>query len=99
MVDGNLRLTYAQFGERCDRWSIALSRLGVGKGDRVAVGTVLARLENRDLAALRLVIRRDVAGSGLLDDVVLDPAHGGTDTGARGTGGVRERTSVRTEVS
>ena len=36
VVDGNLRLTYAQFGERCDRWSMALSRLGVGKGDRVA---------------------------------------------------------------
>jgi fatty-acyl-CoA synthase len=36
VVDGNLRLTYAQFGERCDRWSIALSRLGIGKGDRVA---------------------------------------------------------------
>ena len=36
VVDGNLRLTYAQFGERCDRWSAALSRLGIRKGDRVA---------------------------------------------------------------
>ena len=36
VVDGKLRLTYAQFGERCDRWSMALARLGVGKGDRVA---------------------------------------------------------------
>jgi fatty-acyl-CoA synthase len=36
VVDGDLRLTYAQFGERCDRWSSALSKLGVGKGDRVA---------------------------------------------------------------
>ncbi|MDP9010830.1 MAG: AMP-binding protein, partial [Pseudomonadota bacterium] len=36
VVDGNLRLTYAQFGERCDRWSVALAKLGVGKGDRVA---------------------------------------------------------------
>ena len=36
VVDGELRLTYTQFGERCDRWSCALSRLGVGPGDRVA---------------------------------------------------------------
>jgi len=36
VVDGDLRFTYAQFGERCDRWSVALANLGVGKGDRVA---------------------------------------------------------------
>jgi fatty-acyl-CoA synthase len=36
VVDGALRLTYAQLGERCDRWSAALLRLGVVKGDRVA---------------------------------------------------------------
>jgi len=36
VVDGDLRLTYAQFGERCDRGSSALARLGVRKGDRVA---------------------------------------------------------------
>ena len=36
VVDENLRLTYAQFGQRCDRWSAALQRLGVGQGDRVA---------------------------------------------------------------
>src|SRR5579883_3491223 len=36
VVDGDLRLTYRQFGERCDRWSAALQRLGVEKGDRVA---------------------------------------------------------------
>src|SRR5438067_1057471 len=36
VVDGELRLTYAQFFARCDRWSAALQRLGVGKGDRVA---------------------------------------------------------------
>ena len=29
LVDGDLRLTYAQFGERCDRWSAALGSLGV----------------------------------------------------------------------
>jgi fatty-acyl-CoA synthase len=38
VVDGELRLTYAQFGDRCDRWSAALAKLGVGQGDRV--GTV-----------------------------------------------------------
>jgi fatty-acyl-CoA synthase len=37
VVDGDLRLTYAQFGERCDRWSAGLAKLGVGPGDRVAV--------------------------------------------------------------
>src|SRR6187399_2440186 len=36
VVDGNLRLTYSQFFERCDRWSSALQRLGVTRGDRVA---------------------------------------------------------------
>jgi len=36
VVDGNLRLTYAEFGTRCDRWSAALAKLGVAKGDRVA---------------------------------------------------------------
>src|SRR3954468_3884342 len=36
VVDGVLRLTYAQFFERCDRWAAALQRLGVKQGDRVA---------------------------------------------------------------
>src|SRR6266699_2930756 len=36
VVDGNLRLTYEQFFERCDRWSAALQAMGVSKGDRVA---------------------------------------------------------------
>ncbi len=36
VVDGDLRLTYAEFFARCDRWSRALQGLGVGQGDRVA---------------------------------------------------------------
>ena len=37
VVDGDLRMTYAQFFDRCDRWSHVLQqRLGVGHGDRVA---------------------------------------------------------------
>jgi fatty-acyl-CoA synthase len=36
VVDGPLRLTYDGFFSRCDRWSGALQRLGVGRGDRVA---------------------------------------------------------------
>ena len=36
VVDGDTRLTYEKFFARCDRWSAALQRLGVGKGDRVA---------------------------------------------------------------
>jgi fatty-acyl-CoA synthase len=36
VVDGDLRLTYADFFRRCDRWSAALQRLGVAQGDRVA---------------------------------------------------------------
>jgi fatty-acyl-CoA synthase len=35
VVDGKTRLTYAQFGERCDRWSAALQSLGIEPGDRV----------------------------------------------------------------
>ena len=36
VVDGDLRLTYEQFFDRCDRWSSALQELGVAPGDRVA---------------------------------------------------------------
>lgn len=36
VVDGDLRLTYGEFFERCDRWSAALQELGVNPGDRVA---------------------------------------------------------------
>jgi fatty-acyl-CoA synthase len=36
VVDGELRLTYEQFFDRCDRWSAALQDLGVARGDRVA---------------------------------------------------------------
>src|SRR5262244_1474934 len=36
VIDGDLRLTYSQFFERCDRWSAALQEMEVGKGDRVA---------------------------------------------------------------
>src|ERR1700704_1906429 len=37
VVDGDLRLSYAQFFDRCDRWSHALQNdLKVGHGDRVA---------------------------------------------------------------
>jgi fatty-acyl-CoA synthase len=36
VIDENLRLNYASFFERCDRWSAALQRLGIRPGDRVA---------------------------------------------------------------
>ena len=36
VVDGDLRLTYEEFFQRCDRWSAALQQLGVRQGDRVA---------------------------------------------------------------
>jgi fatty-acyl-CoA synthase len=36
VVDGDLRLTYEEFFQRCDRWSAALQNLGVEQGDRVA---------------------------------------------------------------
>src|SRR6184192_1822863 len=36
VIDGDSRWTYAQFLDRCDRWSAVLQRLGVGAGDRVA---------------------------------------------------------------
>jgi fatty-acyl-CoA synthase len=36
LVDGDLRLSYEQFFQRCDRWSAALQGLGVSAGDRVA---------------------------------------------------------------
>src|SRR5260370_22409811 len=35
VVDGDLRLTYEQFFDRCDRWSAGLQGMGVTKGDRV----------------------------------------------------------------
>ena len=36
VVDGDLRLTYEQFFDRCDRWSHVLQSWGVRHGDRVA---------------------------------------------------------------
>src|SRR5262245_45190146 len=36
VIDGDMRVNYAQFFDRCDRWSAALQRLGVRQGDRVA---------------------------------------------------------------
>jgi fatty-acyl-CoA synthase len=36
VADGDLRLSYDQFFDRCDRWSAALLELGVGRGERVA---------------------------------------------------------------
>jgi fatty-acyl-CoA synthase len=36
VVDGDLRFTYREFFDRCDRWSSALQQLGVKSGERVA---------------------------------------------------------------
>ncbi len=36
VVDGELRLSYQQFFDRCDHWSAALQGLGVAPSDRVA---------------------------------------------------------------
>jgi fatty-acyl-CoA synthase len=36
VVDGDLRLTYGEFFDRCDRFSHVLQQLGVAHGDRVA---------------------------------------------------------------
>ena len=36
LVDGTLRLTWAELLDRCDRWAAALVAMGVGRGDRVA---------------------------------------------------------------
>jgi fatty-acyl-CoA synthase len=36
IVDGDSTWTYAQFLDRCDRWSGVLQRLGIRSGDRVA---------------------------------------------------------------
>lgn len=36
VIDGEIRFTYREFFERCDRWSAALQKLGIQAGDRVA---------------------------------------------------------------
>jgi fatty-acyl-CoA synthase len=36
VVDGDLRLTYREFLDRCDRWSAVLQGMGIRPGDRVA---------------------------------------------------------------
>src|SRR5881296_790149 len=36
VIDGGSRWTYAQFLDRCDRWSAVLQKLGISAGDRVA---------------------------------------------------------------
>jgi fatty-acyl-CoA synthase len=45
VVDGAWRATYEEFGARCDRWSMALQRLGVRTGDRVAYITPNTRAQ------------------------------------------------------
>src|SRR5450755_2395487 len=37
VVDNDRRFTYAEFLDRCDRWSAALQKLGTAQGDRIAV--------------------------------------------------------------
>src|SRR5262249_18841004 len=36
VIDGDSRWIYAEFLNRCDRWSAALQKLGISPGDRVA---------------------------------------------------------------
>src|SRR5207253_9695084 len=36
VIDGDSSWTYAQFLDRCDRWSAVLQKLGISPGDRVA---------------------------------------------------------------
>ncbi len=36
LIEGNSHWTYAQFLDRCDRWSAVLQKLGVAAGDRIA---------------------------------------------------------------
>src|SRR6266478_4575923 len=36
VIEGDSRWTYAEFLNRCDRWSAVLQKLGIGPGDRVA---------------------------------------------------------------
>jgi fatty-acyl-CoA synthase len=36
IIDGDMRLTYREYGERCDQLSNALTELGVKRGERVA---------------------------------------------------------------
>src|SRR6516165_10360189 len=36
VIDGDSRWTYAQFLNRCNRWSAVLQKLGIASGDRVA---------------------------------------------------------------
>src|SRR5437588_4043946 len=36
VIDGDSRWTYAQFLDRCDRWSAVVQKLGIGPGDRIA---------------------------------------------------------------
>ena len=36
VIDGESRWTYAQFLDRCDRWSAVLQKLEISPGDRVA---------------------------------------------------------------
>ena len=53
VVDGSLRWSYGQFGERCDRWSAALQALGVAPGALRQAGEKDSsdrRLESKPLA-------------------------------------------------
>src|SRR5882672_3324482 len=59
VVDGELRLTYAQFFDRIDRWSSAIQRLGILAGDRIAY---LAPNAHADYLAAVDSIRSQIPG-------------------------------------
>jgi non-ribosomal peptide synthetase component E (peptide arylation enzyme) len=60
VVDGDLRLNYKEFFDRCDGWSYALQALGVREGDRVA----LHRAQHARSARIVLRCPADWRGSG-----------------------------------
>ena len=67
VVDGDLRLTYDELFDRCDRWSVVLQRLGVQPGDRVAY------IAPNTHAQLEVVLCRASARSGACTGQL--PAH------------------------
>jgi fatty-acyl-CoA synthase len=100
VVDGDLRLTYRELLDRCDRWSAALQGMGIGRGDRVAyiAPNTHAQLESfyavPQLGAVLVPINYRLSG----DDFAYIISHSGARIVCAASGHLDAVDAIRTDL-